>query len=118
MLTHRADEPSQIFDPKPKAERKLENGTKGRFLSTVGIIRLRMVHGPSAAYVIEIPGLRTALRPARDPAPSCQSSLTPGQLEQTPTPANLPVYRFARLEHFPTKWTPVGRRKCGKIKDL
>ncbi|WP_210168125.1 hypothetical protein, partial [Methylobacterium aquaticum] len=22
------------------------------------------------------------------------------------------------LEHFPTKWTPVGRRKCGKIKEL
>ncbi|MGF3023506.1 hypothetical protein ACQVP2_11830 [Methylobacterium aquaticum] len=22
------------------------------------------------------------------------------------------------LEHFPTKWTPVGRRKCGKIKNL
>ena len=25
---------------------------------------------------------------------------------------------FIGLEHFPTKWTPVGRRKCGKIKDL
>ena len=22
------------------------------------------------------------------------------------------------LEHFPTKWIPVRRRKCGKIKDL
>ncbi len=31
MLTHRAVEPSRIFDTKPEAWRKFENGTKGRF---------------------------------------------------------------------------------------
>ena len=29
----------------------------------------------------------------------------------------LPGHRHDSLEHFPTKWIPVRRRKCGKIKE-
>jgi hypothetical protein len=62
------------------------------------------------------PAESSCSRPRRGAAP------TPRRCWSAPAPVlsrlALAGQRFARLEHFPTKWIPVRRRKCGKIKEI